>query len=347
MIGLIGGAMQGAGQAGTQLVGKAADYLERSTLQQEMAEIQRLRDIRLAEVEKENLRYKDELQRAPGKRAAAAIKQASSTPVDDLSGTVRPRTDSELADARATAYADEGMVSEAQKEREMESTRQHRKEQGLIDRERLGVQARTSEDELAERRRHNQAIEKIQAATEGRIKAGAELDNAVKQIALDNANRLEKLRGEFSTADAKRKEAIENEIQVLTGKDSDHYLPVPLKDDMENITGYKIFDRKRGRWLDEGGAQGGAPAAGAVVDGYRFKGGNPRDRNNWEEVNANAGATKGTSLVDVPPGTPGLSLRERKARDIEKRKQEEEQAKREEEARQQRLRKPEYGDAGY
>ena len=27
----------------------------------------------------------------------------------------------------------------------------------------------------------------------------------------------------------------------------------------------------------------GAPAAGQVIDGYRFKGGNPADRNNWEK----------------------------------------------------------------
>lgn len=28
----------------------------------------------------------------------------------------------------------------------------------------------------------------------------------------------------------------------------------------------------------------GAPAAGQVIDGYRFKGGNPADRNNWEKI---------------------------------------------------------------
>jgi hypothetical protein len=28
----------------------------------------------------------------------------------------------------------------------------------------------------------------------------------------------------------------------------------------------------------------GAPAVGTVMQGYRFKGGNPADRNNWEKV---------------------------------------------------------------
>jgi hypothetical protein len=28
----------------------------------------------------------------------------------------------------------------------------------------------------------------------------------------------------------------------------------------------------------------GAPAVGTVMQGYRFKGGNPADKNNWEKV---------------------------------------------------------------
>lgn len=48
-MGLIGGAMQGAGAAGLQLTNKAADYVEKSTLQDEAAQIQALRDQRLEE----------------------------------------------------------------------------------------------------------------------------------------------------------------------------------------------------------------------------------------------------------------------------------------------------------
>lgn len=35
--------------------------------------------------------------------------------------------------------------------------------------------------------------------------------------------------------------------------------------------------------------QGAGPAVGAVVNGYRFRGGNPNDRNNWEPVQGGAG----------------------------------------------------------
>ena len=44
---------------------------------------------------------------------------------------------------------------------------------------------------------------------------------------------------------------------MLTGKDADKFLPVPLKDEMGAITGYKVFDTKRGVWA-ESGASGGA-----------------------------------------------------------------------------------------
>jgi len=31
-------------------------------------------------------------------------------------------------------------------------------------------------------------------------------------------------------------------------------------------------------------AAGAAPAVGTIMQGYRFKGGNPADKNNWEKV---------------------------------------------------------------
>lgn len=48
-MGLIGGALKGAGDAGLQLTNKAADYVEKSTLQDEASQIQALRDQRLEE----------------------------------------------------------------------------------------------------------------------------------------------------------------------------------------------------------------------------------------------------------------------------------------------------------
>lgn len=42
-----------------------------------------------------------------------------------------------------------------------------------------------------------------------------------------------------------------------------------------------------------GSAVGGGPQVGAVVGGYRFKGGNPNDRNNWEQAGGGSGNATG------------------------------------------------------
>lgn len=114
------------------------------------------------------------------------------------------------------------------------------------------------------------AISAANAAPDRTDYKGRELDNAIKQIAVDNARTITKLKGEFASATPERKQAINEELSVLTGKDADKFLPVPLKDEMGAITGYKVFDTKRGVWA-ESGASGGASlvdqARAAVADG--------------------------------------------------------------------------------
>ena len=95
---------------------------------------------------------------------------------------------------------------------------------------------------------------------------GRELDNAIKQMTVDNARTITKLKGEFGAATPERKQQISDELSVLTGKDTDKFLPVPLKDEMGATTGYKVFDTKRGAWVD-GGAGGGGAAS--MVDQAR------------------------------------------------------------------------------
>jgi hypothetical protein len=108
------------------------------------------------------------------------------------------------------------------------------------------------------------AISNASAAPDRTDYKGRDLDNAIKQIAVDNNRTIAALKTEFAKATPERKQAINDEISVLTGKDTDKFLPVPLKDDMGNVTGYKVFDTKRGIWVDD--AQGGA---GSLADQAR------------------------------------------------------------------------------
>lgn len=108
------------------------------------------------------------------------------------------------------------------------------------------------------------------------------------------------------TDPAKKKKIAEN-IQVMTGKDNDSYAAVPLKDETGNITGYQIFDKKSGQFVEPsngagGGASGGAPAVGTELNGFKFKGGNPRDKNNWEPVKAGATNPAKPAAAPAPKG---------------------------------------------
>lgn len=56
----------------------------------------------------------------------------------------------------------------------------------------------------------------------------------------------------------------------------------------QGITNFQQYVRMRDQMAGVGGATapaaGAAPAVGTIMQGYRFKGGNPSDKNNWEKV---------------------------------------------------------------
>jgi len=91
--------------------------------------------------------------------------------------------------------------------------------------------------------------------------AGELLDNTIKQITISNAKEVQALRTQFQKeTDPTKRAAINETIQVLTGKDNDKFLPVPLKDELGNITGYQVLNTKTGAWVEPAG---GKPPAGA------------------------------------------------------------------------------------
>ncbi len=106
---------------------------------------------------------------------------------------------------------------------------------------------------------------------------GRELDNALKQMQVDNANRVQALKKEFGSADPERRKQISEEVSILTGKDGDKFTPVPLKDEMGNITGYRVFDTKNGRFVDQDGGKGDDPIKAAMDAARAAKTGGSKD----------------------------------------------------------------------
>lgn len=290
MAGILSGAMEGGGRALQNVGEQGMRHVSASILQEQAAEIQRMREERLAEIRKGEIQFAEELRRAPAKAAAEEIDQKLAKPAyDEGSDSVRPHSPAEQAEVREGAYRRQGLVGEAQQERQTEMQRQ-RDLDARSDRE---ADNRRADRQLDENARHNQAVEMLQRGQLDEAKATGQLDRAIKQIAVDNAKRVDELRKEFAGATPERKREIQEEIQLLTGKDNDNYLPVPIKDETGAITGYHVLDRRRGVWLDgpKGGAQG-APGKGErpPLDGFF------RDR-----PRPQAGATGG-GAADSPEG---------------------------------------------
>lgn len=212
-MGIILSAMGGAADAALPLLAKGADYVERSQLQNELADITKLRDERLQEFAKG--------ERIGSQDFQAGQQERQFKHTDTLQSSAQTFTAGENAKNR-------------------------------------GVQR----EQLAQSKTYQDAMVTIHQAAEGRLAAGATIDNAIKQIGLDNAKRLDSLRTELTTDPSPdRKRQITDEIHILSGKDKDKFLPLPMKDELGNITGYKVFDTIRGAFIDTPGSEG-APRRG-------------------------------------------------------------------------------------
>jgi len=106
----------------------------------------------------------------------------------------------------------------------------------------------------------------LKALTDAKTSSAERISAALGQLNLDNAKRLQGLKTEYMKpgTSAARKEAINDEVQFLTGKDNDKYLPVPLKDELGQVTGYQIFDTKRGTFVKPAAAEPSAAAIAAL-----------------------------------------------------------------------------------
>lgn len=114
MAGLIAGAMAGGGEGLMRAGAQYGDYLSKSTLQSEAAEIMKERDARLSELRKGEMTFDQDLKRKPFIEAAAEVDQAKGGTVDaDMMGTQRPRNAAEMREVEKGAYKKRGLINEA------------------------------------------------------------------------------------------------------------------------------------------------------------------------------------------------------------------------------------------
>lgn len=107
------------------------------------------------------------------------------------------------------------------------------------------------------------------------------------------ARRQEALMSRYDAAKTPDERAqIAQQIRDLTGKQDNRFTVVPGGQEVDPTTNQlvtrpaRVLNNQTGQFVDQPGsaAPRPAPAAGAVVGGYRFKGGNPSDKNSWEKA---------------------------------------------------------------
>lgn len=121
-------------------------------------------------------------------------------------------------------------------------------------------------EESAKDRKLRSAAIGIQGAELGMRQKEFALKERVANIELQNIEQIKALRTEFSTATPERKDQIRDEISLLTGKDNDNWIAVPLQIDeyTGKATSYGKMNKKSGEIKP---LQGGSSAPAKTDDG--------------------------------------------------------------------------------
>lgn len=263
------------------------DYYGKAAIAEELSRIEEEKAARLAEKGSALRLSEDTVRRDRDVSYAAADRARVDT---DARGFAEKRGGMMAANAGlddVNYRGDEGVGTNVQKGQSEPTVRDRLMASGKYEAvaadERADKTATQHVKERAEDVRFKEAELKLRQASEGRLAKSADLDTALKQITLDNTKRVQVLRTEFAAATPERQAKINDEIQLITGKDNDKFMPVPIKDEMGNVSGYKIFDTKAGRFVEQNaGGSAKTVAVGDVVGGFKFKGGATNDKSNWE-----------------------------------------------------------------
>lgn len=106
------------------------------------------------------------------------------------------------------------------------------------------------------------------------------------------AQRAERLYEQYDKAKPEDRAAIAQQIRELSGKEqSQRYTVVPGGQEIDPVTQQlvtrpgQVLNNQTGQFVpQQGAATQQAPRPGETRGGYRFKGGNPADQNNWEKI---------------------------------------------------------------
>lgn len=106
------------------------------------------------------------------------------------------------------------------------------------------------------------------------------------------AQRMERLYEQYDKAKPEDRAAIAQQIRELSGKDQpNRFTVVPGGQEIDPVTQQlvtrpgQVLNNQTGQFVpQQGAATQQAPRPGETRGGYRFKGGNPADQNNWEKI---------------------------------------------------------------
>ena len=225
MKGILAGAMSGFGE-GLQ---RASGMAFQGYLQQQAAEIQRLRDDRLAEIREQAEIRGEERKRAPYQRAARAGGEAirGATRFDeDAAGNVTRNdpTAAERARLRARAYEAEGLPDVASGLRSEAMTAEERDFERGFRRSQLGETKRYHDASI---RRQAEEL-KLREKTESRLSAVAEVQLRSARFELEGKQEIRDLQRAIERETDPTKRA-QHERQLLTRLGKAKELPEPVK----------------------------------------------------------------------------------------------------------------------
>lgn len=166
--------------------------------------------------------------------------------------------------------------------------REDLQQRGAVEQQRMAMQGAESEAKLGFRAREVQNAE--QTGELERQRLGMDIESG--QLNLAQQRQIQQMRERLAdpNLDPAEREQIQRAYNTLTTPAKDRYM---LQDAVMGhdalgapVFGKQALDTATGQMVGQGQPQGAPqpPQPGTVMGGYRFKGGDPKDQKNWEQI---------------------------------------------------------------